>query len=152
MYPLGHITFTLLVGTRLNLSAGFLILGVLLPDLVDKSLVIFFGIGGGRYIAHTLTFAALAGILALLHSRKAALAVSFGVFAHLVEDSYSFIPWLYPFLDYDFPLVESYSIFDHYLGVFGIGTDLLGVLLFTALYREHAAQLSPRRWLQLKRL
>jgi hypothetical protein len=152
MYPLGHITFTLIVGTRLNLNAGFLALGVLLPDLVDKTLVIFFGIGGGRYIAHTLSFAALAGALALLHSRRAAVSTSFGVVAHLVEDSYSFIPWFYPLLHYDFPVVESYSIFDHYLGVFGIGTDLLGVLLFAALYREEAAQLSPRRWLQLKRL
>ncbi|NOZ58454.1 MAG: hypothetical protein GXO66_02590 [Euryarchaeota archaeon] len=152
MYPLGHIAFTLAVGTRLNLSAGFLALGVLLPDLVDKTLVIFFGIGGGRYIAHTLSFAVLAGAIALLHSRKAALSASFGVFAHLVEDSYSFIPWFYPLLDYDFPLVEGYSIFDHYLGVFGIGTDILGVVLLAALYRDHAEQLSPRRWLQLKRL
>ncbi len=150
MYPIGHITFTLLIGTRFNLSPGFLALGVLLPDLVDKSLLIFFGIGSGRYVAHTLSFAVLAALLGLLRSRQAAPALAFGITAHLVEDSYSFIPWFYPLLPYDFPAVEGYSIFDHYLGVFGIGTDLLGVLLFAALRPQPLPAL--QRYLRLRRL
>ncbi len=141
MYPVAHLTFTLLAGRKLKLSPALLALGVLLPDLVDKSLVIFFGIGGGRFVAHTLTFAGIAGLAAaLLHSRRAGASLAFGIAAHLIEDAYSFVPWFYPLLDYEFPVVEGYSIFDHYLGFFGIGTDAMGVLLFIAV-RWHAPAL-----------
>ena len=136
MYPLAHITFTLLAGRRLGLSPALLALGVLLPDLVDKFLVIFFSIGGGRFIAHTLTFAGVAGLTLALHSRRAGASIAFGITAHLIEDAYSFVPWFYPLLDYNFPVVESYSIFDHYLGFLGIGTDVIGMLIFIAAYRQ----------------
>jgi|Deesub1362A_J573_1020465.scaffolds.fasta_scaffold01010_10 hypothetical protein len=143
MYPLGHVTFTLLFGRKLKLSLGFLALGVLLPDLVDKILLIFFGIGSGRFIAHTLAFAAIAGgALALLRGRRAGVALALGCVAHLIEDAYSFIPWFYPFIDYDFPVVESYSIFDHYLAFFGIGTDAIGMLLFLAAYKPELLPLN----------
>lgn len=156
MYPLGHVTFTLLVGRKLNLSIGFLALGALLPDIVDKVLVIFFNIGGGRFIAHTLAFAALAGCaLALLHSKRAGVSLALGSVAHLIEDAYAFVPWFYPLLDYEFPVVESYSIFDHYLGFFGIGTDAIGLLLFIAAYKPEILPLNLeylRRWSFFRRL
>jgi len=82
------------------------ILGSMLPDLVDKPLILF--TGNGRMFAHTLLFAALllaAGLYAAISRNKMGLlAVSLGAFLHLILDSMWQTPetLLWPLLGWDF--------------------------------------------------
>lgn len=77
----------------------FLLLGSLLPDLIDKPIGIYLFhniFGTGRIFCHTLLFTiliALAGLYLFRRSGKTwLLAISFGTFMHLVLDEM----WLYP--------------------------------------------------------
>lgn len=102
MFPLGHAGITLaawrLRGGRwdpgpLDLPA-WVLLGAVLPDLVDKPVALFLLDGGpGRLAGHTAAFAlawAAAWILLRLRGPRGAAgpagAVAFGVGAHLVLD------------------------------------------------------------------
>jgi inner membrane protein len=86
----------------------FLIIGSLLPDIIDKPLALF-PIGPGRGYAHTLAFALLVFFIGLYfyfkQKKTLALGLSFGVFSHLILDSM----WsnvhvlLWPFYQWTFP-------------------------------------------------
>ncbi len=77
----------------------FLLLGSLLPDLIDKPIGIYLfpeTFGSGRIFCHTLLFAiflTLGGLCLLQRGGKTwLLALAFGVFVHLILDQM----WLYP--------------------------------------------------------
>jgi len=82
VYPLGHVGITLLLGKwlskRLNKkwNLRLIVLGSILPDLIDKPLGIL-GFGGGRFISHTLLFT-----LALVVKKE----LFFGSLVHLLLD------------------------------------------------------------------
>lgn len=84
----------------------------LLPDLVDKPLWLL-GIGYGRYIAHTLLFLVLVTVAFSLVKRAYSLFALLGGAVHLFVDL-SFVPWLYPFVDYDFPRKKFSEVFTIY--------------------------------------
>jgi len=146
MYPLGHVAFTLAAAKLLRLSPGFAVLGVLLPDLIDKPLFFLLDYGPGRYFAHNLSFAVLAAsVLARYLGTRAGISLGMGVVAHLVEDSHAFVPWLFPLINYTFPDTSDYRIAEHYFSsFFGVGTDLLGAMLLGAIYRHRFALLRRR--------
>jgi hypothetical protein len=103
--PIGHVGIALPAGRVLRLNLPIVFLCALLPDLVDKSLWAL-GIGGGRYIAHTLLFVfVIAGVL-FLWRRVYGLSALLGIGSHLLLDIRGFIPWFYPFVSYDFPKRE----------------------------------------------
>jgi len=109
MYFFGHIGLTLLLGFMIFLPMVFLLMGSMLPDIIDKPLF-FLGLApSGRYIAHTLLFVALSFVATWIITRKflSGLSLAFGVLMHLVGDATHFVPWLYPFVDYTFPVYEA---------------------------------------------
>ncbi len=130
--------FTLAAARLLKLKPEYAVLGVLLPDLIDKPVFFLLDYGPGRYFAHNLSFAVLAAsLLAMRFGALAGLSLGMGVTAHLVEDSHAFVPWLFPLVSYTFPDTSDYRIAEHYFSsFFGIGTDVLGLMLLGMTYRH----------------
>jgi len=131
MYPFAHVTFTLLLTKRFwergNLSPYLLAAGALLPDVVDKSLLLA-QVGGGRFIGHTLTFALLAFLLAGIKSYPWGVSLSGGVLFHLLGDLNAPLPWLYPFVRYSFGSREEFDLLEAYFSLSGIGMDAIALL------------------------
>ena len=73
-----------------TIDIRFLLIGAILPDIIDKPLGLF-NIGSGRSIAHTLLFLlifTLAGlILYIARKWKRILVLASGILAHLILDS-----------------------------------------------------------------
>ncbi len=85
-----------------------LVVGSLLADIVDKSLL-FMGIGSGRGISHTLLFVLVSFIIVHLAVRgKKSISIPFliGLLFHLVLDLPE-VPLFYPFIDYDFIYIDD---------------------------------------------
>ena len=83
MYPLGHIGITHLLSRivsdrfRVPFNTKLIVVASILPDILDKPLGIL-GIGGGRFIFHSLAFVVL-----LYFVRK---ELFFGSLIHLILD------------------------------------------------------------------
>ncbi len=77
----------------------------LMPDIVDKTLCQLLHLTpSGRMAAHTLFGLAIsAGVVALIWGKRAAWSWALGYLGHLVADAGGDVPWLYPFVHYDFP-------------------------------------------------
>ncbi len=124
MFPLGHLGLTLalvLVARRgftdFRVDYRLLLVGALLPDLIDKPLSLVLGVAG-RNLAHTFLFTlTLTFFFLILRSRptlrsRAALWVTFllafaiGSGTHLLLDRMWALPeiLLWPFLGLPFPL------------------------------------------------
>ncbi len=128
MYPLAHLGFTSLLSSR-NIDLKMLLLGALLPDLIDKPLGhILLPENNGRIIAHTLLFSVLLLVMGL--AWKSALPLSLGVSMHQLLDSMymspesSLWPMLGPFQYTDFhisnwldPLTDPYIIITELIGL-----------------------------------
>ena len=128
MYPLGHIGITLFLGKWLSeklgerLNTKLVILGSMLPDLIDKPLGLL-GFGGGRFVSHSLIF-----ILMLVVKKE----LFFGSLIHLVLDRMWEEPEVlfFPFLGFEFGervtlldfiqnfLKSRYSQFGELIGTF----------------------------------
>jgi inner membrane protein len=91
-----------------------LLLGSLLPDIIDKPLG-FFIFGNGRTVAHTLllTIIVLALGFYLYFSRRRMwlLTLSLGMLSHLILDGMWFLPntFFWPFLGWAFPSRETFN-------------------------------------------
>jgi hypothetical protein len=138
--PAGHIGISLILAYLLRLNPVVTIFCGILPDLVDKPLSAM-GVGGGRYIGHTLLFAFLFSIAFYLWKRRYGLAALVGGISHLLLDLNALVPWLYPFKEYD--LYEKYFSFSEFVGEYltfsGLGTELIlvviaGVIAFLCLW------------------
>jgi len=100
--PVIHIGVPAALAFIFRLNPVVTIFCAILPDLVDKPLAAL-GIGGGRYIAHTVLFAVTVAAIFFLWNRKYGLAAITGLMSHLLLDLNSLVPWFYPFVDYNFP-------------------------------------------------
>lgn len=116
MYPFGHLGFTLAFfhsssSLREKVNSYALVIGALLPDIIDKSLGQFV-FQHGRFVGHSIVIGSiicfLVGILMKSFGKGNRLASSlyFGWVAHLIEDSGGFLPLFYPIIQYDFPLTS----------------------------------------------
>jgi len=78
-----------------NIDIRFLLIGAILPDIIDKPLGIFH-IGSGRSISHTLLFLLIFTFVGLIlyftRKWKRMLVLATGIFFHLILDSM----WLNP--------------------------------------------------------
>lgn len=102
MTPIGHVGIALPITYALRLSLPVAFLGSLLPDLIDKPLEAL-GIGGGRYIGHTLLFVFVVAGVFFLWRRTYGLSVLLGMVSHLLLDKGNLVPWFYPFVGYKVP-------------------------------------------------
>ena len=136
MFVLGHVG----IGTRLlgrlrhRLPARWLVLGCLLPDLIDKPL--FYGllwlrghpdalISGSRSVGHSGLFLLVLLAFALFTRRAAAWALFAGVATHLVldiagesftsasPDSSIWLAIFFPLLGFRFPRAHFGSLLEH---------------------------------------
>lgn len=135
MFPLAHLGFTSLLSSR-NIDLKVLLLGALLPDLIDKPLghILLPG-NNGRIIAHTLLFSALLLLIGL--AWKSALPLSLGVSMHQLLDSMylspesSLWPVLGPFPSTDFHIS---SWLDSLTDPFIIITELVGLAILVVVF------------------
>ena len=127
----------LLLVSFLGIPFIFAVLGSQTPDLIDKPLSILGLAPCPRYIGHTL-LAAFLGSSALqlaLGNYKKTLSFAVGYLSHFLGDAYGFLPLLFPFSQYQFPLV-AFSI--KYTLAFLL-TDLLGIAVILYLYNRNSA-------------
>lgn len=108
-----------------RLDLRLLVIGGLLPDLIDKPLSLIQPLAYGRTIAHTLLFLLIITAIGLWfhykRSRDGALFLSFGVLVHLLLDQIWFEPgvFLWPLPGWQFPAGH----FSTSVLVYGLLTD-----------------------------
>ena len=159
------------IGTRLlgrfreRLPARWLVLGCLLPDLIDKPL--FYGllwtrghpdplIAGSRSIGHSGLFLAVLLASALVSRRAVAWAVFAGVVTHLLLDvtgelvtgarpeSSIWLAILFPLLGWRFPKANFLTVLEHLRlnaeSAYVVGGEIAGgAILFSAWWKRRAA-------------
>ena len=120
----------------------------LLPDLLDKPLWML-GISCGRFVGHTLLFVFLVAFVFSLRKRTYGLFALVGGMLHLLSDVGWFMPWLYPFVKYDFPQLEFWDTFRWYQAA-GLFMELaliilaVSILLWFSSRREKLGKPSAR--------
>jgi len=149
MIILGHIGITVFLGNLLSLALTYVFLGSILPDIIDKPFQIL-GTGYGRFIGHTLIMGLLIAVIIHLVTRKKLLSLSFlfGYWVHLLEDASAFVPWFYPFVNYDFPVYSFGPVFT----VFNVTSEIVGIILLVQLMRSksHFQGLLVKNWKGLR--
>lgn len=117
IYPIFHAALPLIITEvppikKLKINRYSLIIGSLLSDIIDKPLFLL-GFGNGRFLSHNLLFVVISFLIVHFFSRKNK-SISFpffmGLIFHLLLDLPS-VPLLYPFINYDFGVVEEPLLF-----------------------------------------
>jgi hypothetical protein len=136
MILLGHIGITLFFGGLFSLLFIPLLIGSILPDLIDKPLVLVGITHYGRYIGHTLTAGVIISLILLAITRKKIVSISlfFGYLLHLIEDMPFFIPWFYPFVNYDF---LTYYEFAGIITPMNIAFEIIGFILLIYILQKN---------------
>jgi membrane-bound metal-dependent hydrolase YbcI (DUF457 family) len=106
------IVFLLLLALKIGVDYRFVIVGSMLPDIIDKPLgeyILKDFFNNGRIVSHTLVFIAILGILALLVAKKYQFwgigVLTLGAFLHQIEDQMWNAPasWFWPTFGWEFP-------------------------------------------------
>lgn len=148
MLLLGHIGLTAFASSLLYLPVLGGVLGVLLPDIIDKGLLTIGYAPCSRFIAHSIFFFPAAGLVAYIITRnkKLALAVALGALLHLVEDMHDDVPFLYPIKNYAFfsTCGDVKILFTPYI----IATEFIGgvTLIFLSTFKSRFAKLRSLIW------
>lgn len=137
MFPLGHVGITVFLARQLRLNLAVVAVAVLLPDLVDKPVLLLTGAGYAKYLGHTLIAALLVTAMAALLRRGIASSILFGMIMHLVEDALlafmqgwgNAVPWLYPFTEYNLIFLTDYHLLENYFNAGTVGFDIFGAML-----------------------
>lgn len=129
MLPLAHIGVTIFISSLLYLPLTFAVIGSVLPDVFDKLLVILDLSSCSRFFGHTLLFGAIVSLIVYIFTKRkdSALAILFGCYTHLILDAQQPVPWLYPFISYEFPVTDL----KFYFGIFEAVTESMGAVLIT---------------------
>jgi hypothetical protein len=165
MLPLGHMGIGLEIAMPLGrrLSKRMILLGTVLPDLIDKP--VYYGlsyitgksgaklgiIAGTRSFGHTALFLIGLTLVAVLKKSKALAAVSLGVATHLLLDNVSDLivdgpstphrSLLWPLEGEQFPIYPFHGIINHLekgQEPFYLFCEVLGaLLLFWEYWKEH---------------
>ncbi|MFP4393951.1 MAG: metal-dependent hydrolase [Anaerolineales bacterium] len=100
----GHLAISALEHRYWDADLVPVIIAGLAPDLVDKTACQVLHLApSGRMAGHTLAGLALSTLLiAPLWGKRAARSWALGYLGHLLGDLNSPVPWLYPFVNYDF--------------------------------------------------
>ena len=148
MLLFGHIGIGAFVASMLFLPILFGIAGALLPDVIDKGLFVLGLAPCGRFVAHSLFFPPVAGILTYLVTRnkKIAIAIALGAALHLLQDMHDNVPFLAPIKTYEFygTCGQIKILFTPYI----IATELIGgvLLIFTLGFRKKLAEFRKDVW------
>ena len=101
----GHLAVSALEHKYLKADLTPVMIAAVLPDAVDKVLhYTLHRAPTGRLWGHTLLGAGVStAIVLLLYGRRRAASWALGYLSHLLCDMGSVVPWLYPWITYDFP-------------------------------------------------
>ena len=125
VFPIFHVALPLIILEIPYIKKNFrfnriaLIIGALLPDIIDKSLM-FLNLGSGRGISHTLLFVVVSFlIIHFFVKRNFLVSIPFfiGCLSHLLLDLPE-VPLFFPFVMYEFIYVDDplnswlYSLFN----------------------------------------
>jgi len=132
----GHIGITAFVGSFLSLSLFIVLIGSLMPDIIDKTLFLLGLTNTGRFIGHTLFLGILFSLITHLIFRKKLVSLSllFGYWFHLLEDVTNFVPWFFPFVNYNFSAYPIGPIFTP----FNIASEIIGILMLIYIFRTNS--------------
>lgn len=138
----------------------FVILGALLPNLIDKplgSVVFHDALGSSRVYAHALVAPVLVLALVMVATRRgtarrrAWLGIPIGWLLHVFLDAQWLDPegFWWPFLGLDFPAMEDSTLGEvvvaHLTGVVNVITELAGLAYLIAVARRAGLQRSDAR-------
>ena len=139
MFPIFHVAVPLIlleippIKRKYRFNRIALIIGALLPDIIDKSLMLL-NISSGRGISHTLLFVGVSFLVVHLWVKRNYL-ISFpfliGLISHLILDLPE-VPLFFPFIMYEFIYIEDplsgwlYSLFNDPVVFF---TEISGILI-----------------------
>jgi len=93
---------------RLKINRLSLIIGALLPDIVDKPLFLL-DLGGGRLYSHNLLFVIITFLIVYFSSKRnksISLPFLYGIISHIILDL-PYVPLFYPFLSYELYYIEE---------------------------------------------
>ena len=142
MFPIFHIAIPLIILELPYIKGKYkfnriaLLIGALLPDIIDKSFM-FLKLSSGRGVSHTLLFVLVSVIIIhLLVKKNYLISVPFliGVVSHLILDLPE-VPLFFPFIMHDFIYIDDplsgwfYSLFHDPIV---LTTEILGagILIF----------------------
>ncbi|KKM72286.1 hypothetical protein LCGC14_1422010 [marine sediment metagenome] len=139
MFPIFHVALPLIFTEiprikKLQFNRFALLIGSILPDLIDKPLLLL-GFGTGRYFSHNLLFVLISFFtLFLLSKKNLGMSLPFlcGVSIHLILDI-PYVPFFYPFILYEDILIGEPILFwmEAYLTKPLIQiTEIAGVIFF----------------------
>ncbi len=119
-----------------------LLLGSLGPDIIDKAISLPIT-GYGRYVAHSIFFDVVISLIVLAvfwKNKRIWIGFIVGWQMHIILDTGGFMPWLFPFVNYEFPeralsFWEMLQLPSVYLNeIFGAVCLIIIVILY--LYRK----------------
>ena len=142
MFPIFHIALPLIFTEipqvkKLKINRLALIIGSMLPDLIDKPLL-FLGFGPGRYLSHNLLFVLISFFTLFLLTKKnkgVSIPFLFGVSIHLILDV-PYVPFFFPFILYEDIIISEPVLFwiEAYLTKPLIQiTEIAGVIFFISI-------------------
>ncbi|MFW9972897.1 MAG: metal-dependent hydrolase [Candidatus Odinarchaeota archaeon] len=113
IYLIFHVALPLILAEippikKFKINKISLIIGSLIPDIIDKPLL-FLGLGVGRSFSHSLLFLIISFLIVYFSSKKnKSVSIPFlvGISIHLILDLPD-IPYFYPFVLYDFPTPDN---------------------------------------------
>ncbi len=117
---------------RLKINRVSLIIGALLPDIIDKPLFLL-DLGGGRLYSHNLLFVIISFLIVHFSSNRnksISFPFLFGLISHIILDL-PYVPLFYPFLSYDFYYIEEpflYWLMKLWTDPLVIITEISGIL------------------------
>ncbi|MFX1311970.1 MAG: metal-dependent hydrolase [Promethearchaeota archaeon] len=118
-----------------------LIIGSLIPDIIDKTLM-FLSISSGRGYSHTLLFSVVSSLFVyLITKRSKAISISYfiGTLLHLMLDLPD-VPLLFPFISYD--LIYKENPFGYWLNKLlhdpsTYITEIAGLIILIFIFVSH---------------
>ena len=119
-----------------------LIIGSLLPDIIDKPLFLL-GLANGRFFSHNLLFTIISFLIVFLVSKRnleISLPFLAGMVLHLLLDL-PYVPLFYPFITYKYIIVEEpllYWFNALFTNPIVLSTEIIGIaiLIFILIHNK----------------
>lgn len=107
----GHVAVSALAHRYLKADLVPVMVAAFVPDVVDKVAHYVFDQGeGSRWMGHTLVGVAVStAMIALLWGRRPAQSWALGCLLHLIGEFGGVVPYLFPFVQYQFPYDYSFA-------------------------------------------
>ncbi len=107
----GHVAVSALAYRYLKADFVLVMAAAVVPDVVDKVAHYVFNQGeGSRWMGHTLVaVVATTALIYLIWGKRAAWSWSLGYLLHLFGEFGGVVPYLYPFVQYEFPYDYSFA-------------------------------------------